>query len=57
MVKRKAIRQTIKGSSKYDENIHVPGTPDEIAASLFTGRPKPKDAWRYLKTGKPTKKR
>ena len=41
-----------KRKSKYEELIHVDATPEEIAQTIFIGKPKPKDQWRYLKREK-----
>ena len=36
--------------SKYDEPIKIDATPEEVARSLFNG--KPKKEWRFLKQGR-----
>ena len=38
-----------KRKSKYEGLIHVDATPEEIAQTIFMGKPKPRDQWRYLK--------
>ena len=38
-----------KRPSKYEEPIHIEATPEEIAQTVFAGKPKPKDQWEYLK--------
>ena len=42
--------------SKYEEPIHVPATPEQVARSLFRGKPKPKEQWSYLKRQVPENK-
>ena len=41
-----------KRKSKYEGLIHVDATPEEIAQTIFMGKPKPRDQWRYLKREK-----
>ena len=36
-------------SGKYNEQIHIDATPEQVARSLFRGKPKPKGEWRYLR--------
>ena len=38
-----------KRESKYDKPIHIDATMDEVAQTIFSGKPKPKDQWRFLK--------
>ncbi len=45
-------RDRPKRKSKYDELIQVDATPEEIAQTIFIGKPKPRDQWRYLKRDK-----
>ena len=51
-VSRKAAPTRPKRKSKYEELIHVDATPEEIAQTIFMGKPKPRDQWRYLKRDK-----
>lgn len=44
---KQAIRR--KRSSKYEERVEIDATPQEVARSLFNGKPKPKSEWRFLK--------
>ena len=37
-------------ASKYEGRIHIPASPEDVARSLFRGKPKPKEQWRYLKS-------
>ena len=46
------IRARPKRKSKYEKLIRVDATPEEIAQTIFMGKPKPKDQWRYLKRDK-----
>ena len=41
-------------ATKHDRPIKIDATPEQVARSLFTGKPKPADRWRYLKTGRST---
>lgn len=43
-----------KRPSKFDEPIRlpIPVTPEQLARTIFTGKPKPKRDWDYLKSGK-----
>ncbi|MDE2928132.1 MAG: hypothetical protein OXT71_17195 [Acidobacteriota bacterium] len=51
MSNRKPSRKS--RTSKYDELISIPNaTAEEIAQTMFMGKPKPKDEWRYLKRRK-----
>ena len=34
---------------KYDEKVHIDAVPEEVARSMFGGKPKPKGEWRYLR--------
>ena len=36
-------------SDKYNELIHIDATPEQVARSMFGGKPKPKGEWRYLR--------
>ncbi len=45
--KPKATRP--KRVSKYDKPIHIDATMEEVAQTIFSGKPKPKDQWRFLK--------
>ena len=36
-------------SGKYEEKIHIDATPEQVARSMFGGKPKPKGEWRYLR--------
>ena len=36
-------------SGKYEEKIHIDATPEQVARSLFRGKPKPKSEWRYMR--------
>ena len=31
--------------SKYDERVKVDAIPEQVAKSLFSGRPKPRNQW------------
>ena len=48
--KPKATRP--KRFSKYDKPIHIDATMEEVAQTIFSGKPKPKDQWRFLKEHK-----
>ena len=49
-MKKKLVRPTPKlAAATSTKPIHVPSTPEQVAASLFNGRPKPRDKWRYIK--------
>lgn len=37
-----------KQSSKHDEPIKIDAPPAAVVRSLFNGKPKPKNKWRYL---------
>ncbi len=37
--------------SKYEEPIQIEASPFAVIQSLFGGKPKPKNRWRYLKKG------
>ena len=43
-----------KRKSKYDELFTLPPgvTPEDLAKTVFAGKPKPKGDWRYLKKNK-----
>ncbi|MCY3775217.1 MAG: hypothetical protein OXH11_04485 [Candidatus Aminicenantes bacterium] len=41
-----------KRPSKHDVPIKIDATPEKILKTVFMGRPKPKDEWRYLKRPK-----
>ena len=41
-----------KRESKYDKPIHINATMEEVAQTIFSGKPKPKDQWRFLKEHK-----
>lgn len=34
--------------TKYDDRVKIDATPEQVAKSLFSGRPKPRRDWRYL---------
>ena len=34
--------------TKHDDRVKVNATPEQVARSLFRGRPKPADRWRYI---------
>ena len=34
---------------KYEEELSVNGTPEEVAAAIMQGPPKEEEEWRYLK--------
>ncbi len=34
---------------KYEEELNVDGTPEEVALAIMQGPPKPETEWRYLK--------
>ena len=38
--------------SKYEKRVKLNATAEQIAQTVFMGRPKPKSEWRYLKKGK-----
>ena len=38
-----------KRASKYNKPIHIDATMEEVAQTIFSGKPKPKDQWRFLK--------
>ena len=38
-------------ATKHDQPIKINATPEEVARTLFAGKPKPSDQWRYLKPG------
>ncbi len=38
-----------KRVSKHDKPIHIDATMEEVAQTIFSGKPKPKDQWRFLK--------
>ena len=40
---------TSKRESKYDKPMHIDATMEEVAQTIFSGKPKPKDQWRFLK--------
>ena len=35
-------------ATKHDQPIKIDATPEQVARSLFRGRPKPADRWRYI---------
>ena len=41
-----------KRVSKYDKPIHIDATMEEVAQTIFSGKSKPKDQWRFLKEHK-----
>ena len=41
-----------KRVSKHDKPIHIDATMEEVAQTIFSGKPKPKDQWRFLKEQK-----
>ena len=45
-------RTKSKRESKYDKPIHIDATMEEVAQTIFSGKPKPKDQWRFLKEHK-----
>ena len=45
----KTQRTKSKRESKYDKPIHIDSTMEEVAQTIFSGKPKPKDQWRFLK--------
>ena len=47
-----AKRTGPKRISKYDKPIHIDATPEEIAKTIFAGKPKPEGQWDYLKRDK-----
>ena len=48
----KPKRTSSKRESKYDKPIHIDATMEEVAQAIFSGKPKPKDQWRFLKEHK-----
>ena len=36
-------------ATKHDQPIRIDATPQQVARSLFRGKPKPRGQWRYLK--------
>ncbi len=49
MSAREANSKQEKRSSRYNELIHIDADAQEVVNSLFNGKPKPRDQWRYLK--------
>ena len=45
----KPKRTKSKRESKHDKPIHIDATMEEVAQTIFSGKPKPKDQWRFLK--------
>lgn len=35
--------------SQYDKPIKINASPNAVVQSLFSGKPKPRSKWRYLK--------
>ena len=35
--------------SKHDDRVKIKATPEQVARSLFGGKPKSRGQWRYLK--------
>ena len=35
--------------SKHDDRVKIQATPEQVAKSLFSGKPKPRKEWRYLR--------
>ena len=52
-------RQIKKGGrkSKYDDPIKINASPKAVIQSLFSGKPKPRSQWRYLKNAQPQRSR
>ena len=34
--------------TKHADRVKIAATPEQVARSLFSGKPKPRDQWRYL---------
>ena len=45
----KKVKTILEKTSKYDEPIHIDATMEEVAQTVFMGKPKPKDQWRFVK--------
>ena len=39
-------------AAKHDQTIKIDATPEQVARSLFIGKPKPRGQWLYLKDNK-----
>ena len=53
----KRVEQSRKSPRPNEELFNIPASPEEVARSLFRGKPKPKGQWRYLKwSGEPDEK-
>ena len=40
--------------TKHDDRVKSQATPEEVAQSLFSGKPKPRKQWRYLQDTRQT---
>ena len=49
---QKTVPPTHPHADRHAKPLHVPGTPEQVTASLFNERPKSRDKWRYLHSGR-----
>ena len=42
-------------ATKHDQTIKIDATPEQVARSLFSGKPKPASRWRYLRDARQPK--
>ena len=42
-------------ATKHAQTIRIDATPEQVARSLFSGKPKPADRWRYLQDARQPK--
>ena len=52
MSEKEAKTKRGKKSSKYDELIHMDAHPQDVIRSLFQGKSKHKDQWRFIQEDK-----
>ena len=50
-------RTRAKRKSKYDELIHIDAHPLDVIRSLFSGKPKPRDQWKFVQEDKRRRER
>ena len=41
--------------TKHADRVKIDATPEQVAKSLFAGKPKPRQQWRYLRDNQQSK--